>query len=77
MIKKLLAIIMVIMLSGCFAAIKESEWGKHDSVYQDLGHLWFSWIGYRDVDQRDVEKSTSRGWWGIPKPYYPDTKKTN
>ncbi|MDI9569752.1 MAG: hypothetical protein QM278_03290 [Pseudomonadota bacterium] len=70
--KKLLAIVAILAISGCAAAIKESEFGKHDSVYKDMSHLWFSWCGYRDVDRNDVNKSNARGWWGIAVPYRPD-----
>ncbi len=56
--KKLLAIAMIVMLSGCAATIKESEIFEHSSVYADLNHLWFSCIGYRDVDVRSVEERT-------------------
>ena len=73
--KKLLVIVMVLMISGCAAAIKESELGKHGSIYKDMNHLWFSWVGYRDVDQNDVNKSMTRGWWGIATPYRPDDAK--
>ena len=73
--KKLLIAGMVIMLCGCCATIKESEFFKHDSVYKDWSHLGFSWIGYRSIDQNDVNKSKARNWWGITKPYYPDSKK--
>ncbi|MEI7637750.1 MAG: hypothetical protein WCJ37_10625 [Syntrophus sp. (in: bacteria)] len=73
--KKLLIAGLVIMLCGCCGAIKESEFFKHDSVYKDWSHLGFSWIGYRSIDQNDVDKSKARTWWGITKPYYPDSKK--
>ncbi len=75
LMKKLLIAGMVIMLCGCGAAIKESEFFKHDSVYNDFSHWGFSWIGYRSIDQNDVNKSKARNWWGITKPYYPDSKK--
>jgi len=73
--KKLLAIAMIVMLSGCAATIKESEIFEHSSVYADLNHLWFSCIGYRDVDQTDVEKSQAGKWWGITKTYHPHAGK--
>jgi len=73
--KKLLVIIVILMISGC-ATIKESEFFEHNSVYADLGHLWFSCLGYRDVDQKDVNKSRAGGWWGITKTYYPQTDKS-
>ncbi len=74
-VKKLLIAGMIVMLCGCGAAIKESEFFKHDSVYNDWSHMGFSLIGYRNIDQDDVNKSKSRNWWGITKPYYPDSKK--
>jgi len=76
-VKKLLVIFMIVMLSGCAATIKESEFFQHDSVYADLGHMWFSFIGYRDVDQRDVNKSREGKWWGITKIYYPNKAKSD
>jgi len=76
LMKKLLIAWVIIMLCGCCGAtIKESEFFKHDSVYKDWSHLGFSWIGYRNIDQYDVNKSKARNWWGITKPYYPDSKK--
>jgi len=70
MLKKMVLIGMILLLCGCAAAIKESELFKHDSVYQDFGHLWFSALGYRNIDQQDATKSREYHWWGIPK-YYP------
>lgn len=73
--KKLLVIALVLMLCGCGAAIRESEFFKHDSVYNDWSHLGFSWTGYRNIDQSDVKKSKERNWWGITKEYKPELKK--
>ncbi len=62
---------MVFMLLGCTAAIKESELFDHDSVYQDFGHLWFSWYGHKSIDADDVKNSRADKWWGITKTYPP------
>jgi hypothetical protein len=75
LMKKVVIIGLIIMLCGCCATIKESEFFKHDSVYNDFSHWGFSWIGYRTIDQNDVMKSKERNWWGITKEYKPEAKK--
>jgi hypothetical protein len=73
--KRLLIIGLVLILCGCCSAIRESEFFKHDSVYNDWSHLGFSWIGYRNIDQNDVIKSKERNWWGITKEYKGEQKR--
>jgi hypothetical protein len=75
MIKKLLLVGMIFLLCGCCsAAIKESELFEHDSVYKDFGHLWFSWHGYKNIDENDVLQTKNEQWWGITKIYKPAEK---
>jgi len=73
--KKMLIIGLIFMLCGCAATIRESEFFKHDTVYNDWSHLGFSWTGYCNIDQNDVKKSKERHWWGITKEYKPESKK--
>lgn len=64
----LLATILILFLAGCGQAARESGFYKHDSMYQDWSHLWFSWTGHKDPTPKDARLSEARGWWGIEKP---------
>ena len=64
--KIIFLLIVVVFLAGCSA-----EFYKHDSVYRTNDHMFFSWWGYRNPTQEDLNKSESQGWWGEPVPYIP------
>jgi hypothetical protein len=55
-----------IFLFGCGTAARESGFYKHDSMYEDWYHLWFSWGGYKNITTKDVKESKADNWWGIP-----------
>jgi hypothetical protein len=64
--KKLFAItLMVLFLSGCGAAARESGFYDHNTMYRDWDHAKFSLWGYKDkVDQKEVQESKDENWWG-------------
>jgi len=67
--KKLFFLLMAgVFLSGCGTVIKQSEFWKHDSVYKNWDHLWFSRHGYKNPSCKIVETSAQEGWWGVPIP---------
>lgn len=70
--KKLFVVaVLGLFLAGCGAAAKQSEFWQHDAMYKDWSHLRFSWTGYRNPTQDDVQKTQEDGWWGIEIPYVP------
>ena len=65
--KKLFAVIlMLLFLSGCGAAARQSEFYEHNSMYRTGDHLLFSVYGYKNVDSKEVQQSNAQVWWGIP-----------
>lgn len=65
--KKLFAIIMMLLfLSGCGAAARQSEFYEHNTMYRNGNHLLFSTYGYNQVDSKEVRQSKAQDWWGIP-----------
>jgi len=53
----------VIPTQGCTPT---GEWTKHDSVYNDWDHAWFSIIGYKWPYPQQIKKSAFKTWWGDP-----------
>ena len=50
--KKMFAVtLMLLFLSGCGAAARQSEFYEHDTMYRNGNHLWFSILGYKYVDK--------------------------
>jgi hypothetical protein len=68
----LLAVMMVLLFAGWSTAAvagwstpaTESEFFDHDSHYKSWDHIKFSLWGYKHMDQKDIEKSRTEGWWG-------------
>jgi len=60
-----LIVFMVLFLSGC-AAIKESEFYKHDTHYKTFNHMIYSWWGHENPTEETLKKSQEQGWWGMP-----------
>jgi len=64
--KRLFVVMMAILfLAGCGAAARESGFYEHDTLYKSWTHLKFSNCGYKNVTQRDVDKTKAQNWWGI------------
>ncbi len=61
--KLVLALFAAALFSGC-AAIEKSEFLKHDTMYRDGSHLWYSWYGYLYTDEKEIQKSREGNWWG-------------
>jgi hypothetical protein len=55
---------VILFLAGCGAAARESGFYEHDSLYKSWTHLKFSNWGYKNVDQKDVERTKTQNWWG-------------
>ena len=63
--KRLFAVvIMVLLLAGCSAAARESEFYKHSTMYTSGDHLVFSVYGYKTVEPKEVKQSKEQEWWG-------------
>lgn len=64
----LIAIISLFIL-GCGAAATESGFYEHKTVYAGWDHLWYSWSGYRQCEDKYIKESKTEQWWGIPEKY--------
>lgn len=64
--KVVFLLIIAFFLAGCTA-----EWYKHDTIYKNHDHMFFSWGGYKTPTVEKLEKSESQGWWGEAIPYIP------
>ncbi len=65
-VKRLSALLgMVLIIAGCGAAARESEFYEHNTMYRDWDHLKFSTYGYKKVDPKKAQESKEQGWWGI------------
>ena len=70
--KKLAAVfILSAFLFGCGASATQSEFWKHDALYKDWDHTWFSLSGYKSPTADDSKRSMEKGWWGVEIPYSP------
>ncbi len=43
-----------------------SDFFAHKSMYKKWDHAKYSWGGYKDTRNVDVEKSEKQDWWGKP-----------
>ena len=57
---------MLLFLSGCGAAARQSEFYEHNTMYRNGHHLKFSIYGYKHVDSKEAQQSKAQEWWGIP-----------
>ena len=64
-------IILALFLSGCGQSAVQSEFYQHDTMYKNWDHTKFSWFGYRNPTEEDLQKSIDQQWWGIEVPYVP------
>ena len=65
--KKLFIVTMMLLfLCGCGAAARESGFYEHNTMYRNGDHLLFSVYGYKKVDTKEVQESSTQQWWGIP-----------
>ncbi|UCF89939.1 MAG: hypothetical protein JSW39_16745 [Desulfobacterales bacterium] len=62
----LLFFLVGLLFYGC-----SSDFMAHDTTYKNWDHMRFSWWGYRQPTQEDVQNSTEQGWWGQEIPYIP------
>ena len=69
--KFVLLLILIMFLSGCLAAARESEFFDHPCMYKNLDHLKFSWSGYRHPSEDTYQKTVEQKWWGKPVLYEP------
>jgi hypothetical protein len=68
--KTLLLLVLCLFLFGC-AAARESGFYDHNAMYKDWDHLWFSWVGYKNVTTKDAKESKADRWWGATEEYRP------
>jgi hypothetical protein len=64
--KKLLALLIILAVSGCCHLAGQSEFWKHKSIYASGDHMGFSIFGYQNPTAEDVKETKQQGWWGIP-----------
>jgi hypothetical protein len=62
----LLLLLVSFFLVGC-----TDEWMAHDTIYKNHDHMFYSWGGYKNTTQEDLQKSEQQEWWGEPIPYIP------
>jgi len=67
-IKLACVLIVLLAMTGCTTAMKQSEWCQHDTMYKNWDHLKFSWTGYAAPSESDVQNSNGQNWWGIGVP---------
>ncbi|HDZ91008.1 MAG TPA: hypothetical protein ENH37_10090 [Deltaproteobacteria bacterium] len=60
-----LLLLMALFLTGCGAAVQESGFWSHDTMYKNWSHLAYSWFGYKNPTVADGKASEEQGWWGI------------
>lgn len=66
-VKRWLALwVLVLVLSGCGAAARESGFYEHNTMYGNCDHLKFSIYSYKQVDEKETRLSKEQDWWGIP-----------
>lgn len=68
--KIMILLLMSAFLVGC-ASLKESELGKHDTIYASSSHMSYSIWGYKNPDAKWQKLSEAQGWWGKSIPYVP------
>lgn len=71
--KKLALVLLLGMFligSGC-AAIHDSEFLLHETMYKNWDHTQYSQGGYWNPTAEAGKKSQEQGWWGIEIPYSP------
>ena len=61
---KLWIVLSAFLLIGCSTG--GSDFFAHDTMYKNWDHARYSWGGYKDTTNTDVEKSESQDWWGKP-----------
>jgi hypothetical protein len=69
--KMLLLFVLAAFLFGCGASATYSEFWKHDTMYRNNDHMFFSMSGYSNPTREDQKNSMAQGWWGIEIPYIP------
>jgi hypothetical protein len=69
--RALLLILAVLFISGCGAAVTQSEFRQHDTVWKNWDHAEFSWSGYKNPTAETYSESQSQGWRGEAIPYIP------
>jgi major membrane immunogen (membrane-anchored lipoprotein) len=67
--KMMVLMVLALLLAGCGKSAMRSEFYQHDSIYKSWDHMRFSWFGYRNPTDEDMQKSIDQGWWGIELPY--------
>ncbi len=70
--KILLPLILGLLLSGCLAKAKESDFFKHETLFRNGDHFKFSLWGYQNPSEESYQKTQEQDWWGIPIPYRPE-----
>ena len=62
---------VLLMVSGLMVSGCGGEWLKHDTAYKSWDHMKFSWFGYQNPTDEDMQKSMEQGWWGFEVPEVP------
>ena len=67
MIRKMLVLAALgLFLAGCGTAAERSEFWKHDTMYRNWDHTFYSWGGYKKCEEESLEKTQEQDWWGLP-----------
>jgi hypothetical protein len=69
--KAVVLIMFALFLASCSGTLKQSEFLENDSMYKNWDHVKFSWFGYKNPTDEDMQKSREQGWWGFEVPEVP------
>jgi hypothetical protein len=61
--KCFLLLVMFLMLNGC-TSLHCGEFFKHETIWKNWDHAYYSNFGYNNSTCNDVSKSQIEGWWG-------------
>jgi hypothetical protein len=65
----IIMLFLAVLILICAGNAQASDrWQDHDSIYADVDHLAFSWVGYRDPQPIDAMRSRLFNWWGMNNP---------
>lgn len=67
-----LVLLLGLFLVGCScAAIRDSKFLDHGTMYKNWDHMQYSQGGYWTPTAEAGKKSQEQGWWGVEVPYTP------
>ncbi len=56
---------LLLFVTGCGSAARDSGFWENDTMYKNMDHLKYSWTGFKETSEKDVEVSKDQNWWGV------------